>query len=165
MDGACFSGKFLAWVARAGWVTSRFDDDGEFDDEGNNAIWREDAEGRTATSYLLHAEADDWFGVTDGDTGRAMFAALGLARVERYFWGALAGAIREKIGLPELVAPARPAAGYRIEDGLVDASGAVLARGEEQCLVALSHCLAPTLDALEAALLHPEGKPLFATKG
>ncbi|MGL6236677.1 MAG: Imm61 family immunity protein [Segniliparus sp.] len=165
MDGACLSEKFLAWTARAGWVTSRFDDEGAFDDAGNCAIWQEDAEGRTVTSYLLHARDDDWFDVASGDTRQAMFEARDLEAVERYFWGFLAGAIRKKTGLPELAAPARPAAGYRIENGLVDPSGAVVARGDEQCLVALSHYLAPTLETLEAALLHPEGKPLFTTKG
>ena len=165
MDGACLSEKFLAWVARAGWVTSRFDDEGEFDDEGNCAIWQEDAQGRTVTSYLLHAKEDDWFEVEDGDARRAMFSARGLETVERYFWGFLAGAIRKKTSLPETATPERPAAGYRIEDGLVDPSGAVVARGDEHYLVALSHYLVPTLEALEAALLHPEGKPLFTTKG
>ncbi|EFV13098.1 Imm61 family immunity protein [Segniliparus rugosus] len=165
MEAACLSDRFLAWLARAGWVVSRFDDDGAFDDAGNCAIWKEDAEGRTLTSFLFHAREDGWFEVADGNARRDLFATGELEALERYFWGFLAEEIRKKSGLPELVAPTEPAPGYRIEDGLLAPSGAVVARGDGQCLVALSHYLAPTLDELEASLLHPEGKPLFAVRG
>ncbi|ADG97072.1 hypothetical protein Srot_0590 [Segniliparus rotundus DSM 44985] len=159
------SDRFLAWLARAGWAASRWNDDGSFDEQGDCSIWEEDQGGRVLTAYLLHRrESDGWVEVAKGSAERLVFAASGLAAVERYFWGLLADAVRERLGLRELQARTDIASGYRIEDGLRDAAGRLVAKGEQQSLVALSRSLAPTLDQLETSLLDPEGKPLFAVR-
>jgi hypothetical protein len=165
-DSLALSGRFLAWLAQAGWAASRWNDEGAFDEQGDCSIWEEDQQGRVLTAYLLHCrEGDGWVEVAKDAAERLVFAASGLPVVERYFWGLLADAVRKRLGLRELQAREGLARGYRIEDGLRDPAGKLIATGEEDGLIALSRCLAPTLDQLETSLLDPEGKPLFAVRG
>lgn len=138
--------------------------------DGRTIIWNKGGETRNYVDFM-----DGWNVVTSSDRmgpESFSFAGKSMPITEKYLYGAFGGSVRNR-DLPLIRAPferhqLRP--GYAIEkqffagrerSTLVDRAGHAVAIAATDRLVALSHYLDASVDAIKASFEAPDGKPLF----
>jgi hypothetical protein len=155
-----------AWIRLAGLDSIQ----GSQTHDGRTIIWNKGGETRNFIDLV-----GDWYVITSSDRMAPesfSFAGKSMLVIERYLYGAFGGSVRGK-DLPLLRAPferheLRP--GYTIDNQffagrerstLIDRAGRPVAIAAIDRLVAVSHYLDTSVDAIKASFEAADGKPLF----
>ncbi|MBY0387386.1 MAG: TNT antitoxin family protein [Mycobacterium pseudokansasii] len=159
------------WIRSAGLDMTQ----GSQTDDGRTVIWNKGGEVRYFVSY-----ADGYSTMTSSNRmapERFHLSSSTMPILEKYLYGRFGNSIRKQNGLGWVRKPCaidELQQAYTIgkvtfygreRDALIDESGTVLAIGEIDRLVELSHYLGAPVSAIKDSFFNPQGKPLFSPLG